>query len=249
MQTEMENSMIKINWIVSFVLHTLLFSHWAFAQKAPPNEGPPSETVPAVSAASESSAVSNDDAPVPDPKELKRKIDEAARALSKEPSLAELRQAALRQADADKAPTDRWKRGVRLSSILPTLKVGADSGQSRDESLDRYQDDPDRWGADTERGFGADVSVQWKLDRLIFNTDELKVYDTLADRAVRRENLSTLLINVYFERKRLLLEEMLLPPEDVGDALERQMRIEELTETIDALTGGLLSQKLSPLKN
>jgi hypothetical protein len=91
--------------------------------------------------------------------------------------------------------------------------------------------------------------VQWKLDRLIFNTDELKVYDTLADRAVRRENLSTLLINVYFERKRLLLEESLLPPEDLSDALERQMRIEELTETIDSLTGGLLSRKMSVLKN
>jgi hypothetical protein len=216
-----------------------------------PTEGPPPEIPAEVSSVPEpaSSSSNRDDAPAPDLEALKRKIDEAAKAFLKEPSLAELRDAALRQADADKAPTDRWKRGVRLSSILPTLKVGADFGQSRDEALDRYQDDPDRWGADTQRGLGADVSLQWKLDRLVFNTDELKVYDTLADRAVRRENLSTLLINVYFERRRLQLEEILLAPEDIGEALERRMRIDELTETIDALTGGLLSQKLSLLKN
>jgi hypothetical protein len=215
-----------------------------------PAESPPTTTqdIPAVS---DSFSPSNetDDAKAPDPKELKRKIDEAGKAFSREPSLAELKQAALPNADADKAPTDRWKRGVRLSSILPTLKVGGNFGQNRDEALDRYQDDPDRWGADTGRDLGADVSLQWKLDRLIFNTDELKVYDTLADRAVRRENISTLLINVYFERRRLQLEEILLTPEDVGEALERRTRIDELTETIDSLTGGLLSQKLSVLKN
>jgi hypothetical protein len=249
MQTEMEKSMTRIEWTIFWVIYGLLFSRSVVAEEAPAEHGPPPEAVHDEAASPAPSSPPVDDEPSPDPRELKRKIDEAARALAREPSLAELRQAALRLADADKSPTNRWKRSVRLSSLLPTLKVAGDIGQSRDESLDRYQDDPDRWGADTTSGLGADVSVQWKLDRLIFNTDELKVYDTLADRAVRRENLSTLLINVYFERKRLLLEESLLPPEDLSDALERQMRIEELTETIDSLTGGLLSRKMSVLKN
>jgi hypothetical protein len=179
---------------------------------------------------------------------LNRKIDEAEARLSLEPSLAELRQAALAQADAGREASARWKRASRLCALLPTLKVSADFDEGRDESLDRYQDDPDRWGADTDRGFGADVSLQWKLDRLAFNTDELKVYDALADRAERRENISTLLISVYFERRRLQLELLLLPPDDLNDALERRMRIEELGRTIDALTGGLLSRKIKPSK-
>lgn len=184
----------------------------------------------------------------PTPADLNRKIDEASARLSSEPSLAELRQAALEQADAGREASARWKRASRLCALLPTLKVSADFDEGRDESLDRYQDDPDRWGADSDRGFGADVSLQWKLDRLVFNTDELKVYDALADRAEQRENISTLLISVYFERRRLQLEQMLLPPEDLSDALERRMRIEELGRTIDALTGGLLSRKINPSK-
>ena len=179
------------------------------------------------------------------PSSIARRIAAAEASLANEPSLFELRQAALALADADKAATDRWKRSVRASAVLPTLKVGGDYGVGRDEALDRYQDRPDRWGADTDRGFGVDVSMQWKLDRLVFNSDELKVYDSLADRAARRENLSAYLIGIYFERRRLQLESILLPSSEPGEALTRRLRIEELSQIIDALTGGLLSRKIN----
>lgn len=213
--------------------------------KSEEENGEAVETVSAVQKTAAAESVPDVSSAVENPAALNLRIDAAIATLSKEPSLADLRRAALSQADAGREVSERWKRGARFSAILPTLKLGADFSEGRDESLDRYQDDPDRWGADTDRGFGADISLQWKLDRLIFNTDELKVFDELADRAIRRENLTALLISVYFERRRLQLEWLLLPPGDLGDALERRMRIEELGQTIDALTGGLLSSKMT----
>ena len=183
--------------------------------------------------------------PIESPASIGRRIAAAEASLANEPTLETLREAALALADADKEATGRWKRTVRASAALPTLKVGGDYGAGRDEALDRYQDRPDRWAADTDRGFGVDVSMQWKLDRLVFNPDELRVYDSLADRAARRENLSAYLIGIYFERRRLQLESILLPSSEPGETLTRRLRIEELTQTIDALTGGLLSRNMN----
>jgi hypothetical protein len=167
------------------------------------------------------------------------------RSLAHEPTLQELERAALRVADADAAETRRWHRTPRLSAMLPTLKLTSDYDIGRDEALDRYQDEPDRWGADTDRAMGFQASCQWHLNELVFNADEVKVYNALADRAARREGILNLLIGYYFERRRLQLEGLLLPPGDIGEALDREMRIRQLTASIDALTGGLLSSKIT----
>ena len=175
-------------------------------------------------------------------------IDAALGSLRFEPSLEELKTAALRFADADIERARSWRRAPNAAAALPTLKFVFHRDLERDESLDRYQDEPDRWGADTDRGLGVDVSAQWKLDELIFNPHELKVYDALADRALRRENLLAVLVGYYYERRRLQLEAVLVPPTDVKEALDRHIRISELTAAIDALTGGLLSSKLGDIK-
>jgi hypothetical protein len=174
-----------------------------------------------------------------------RQIDRALAALSHEPSLAALKAAALQHADLGRTETDGWKRAANLQALLPILKVTADLGVGRDEALDRYQDKPDRWGADTDQGYGVGLQAQWKLGALVFNADELKVYDMLSDRAVRREALLSTLVSLYFERRRLQLTAMLAPPEGASEIVSNRMRLGELTATIDALTGGLLSRRLS----
>ncbi len=48
----------------------------------------------------------------------------------------------------------------------------------------------------------------------------------------------------YFERRRLRVEMLLSPPEDMKERIGQELRIQELTADIDALTGGYLSRKL-----
>lgn len=172
------------------------------------------------------------------------RIERALARLEREPSLRDLERAALRLADADVEGADGWMGSANWSTVLPVVKVVFERDLERDESLDRYQDEPDRWGADTDRDLGFQVSAQWNLPELIFNPDEVRIYSALANRASRREALLTTLVSYYFERRRLQLAELLEPAPDVARALERRMRIEELTAVIDALTGGRLSRNL-----
>ncbi len=161
-----------------------------------------------------------------------------------EPTLQELKRAALRRADADLKSSRGWMRSTNWSAVLPVLKVTVEHDMERDESLDRYQDEPDRWGADTDKDLGFQVSAQWNLPELIFNPDEVRVYSALANRAARREALLTVLVGYYYERLRLKLLQKVAPETIPAKALERKVRIQELAALIDALTGGLLSRNL-----
>jgi hypothetical protein len=213
------------------VLATALCGRPALAQEAGAPEPAAAEEV-----ATEEEALA--------PGEAMRRVDAALSKLAKEPALDELERAALRRAEADPGSVEHLRSRVLGAAALPTVKVALDRDESRAESLDRYQDDPDRWGADADRGLGVGVSAEWNLSELVFNPDEVRVYDLLGDRADRREALLTLLVGYYFERRRLLLTELLAPASTPDEAIERRMRIDELTSVIDALTGGLLSRNL-----
>ncbi|MCP4678667.1 MAG: hypothetical protein GY854_24785 [Deltaproteobacteria bacterium] len=174
--------------------------------------------------------------------EIDRRIDAALAGLSHEPSLEELKRAALAYLDADPKTSRRWRKAPNRAALLPAVKFVVDHDLERDESLDRYQDDPDRWGADTDKDLGFQVSAQWKLDELVFNSDEVRVWGALADRASRREAVLTVLVGYYFERRRLQLKEILAPPESLAERMETKLKIAEMTAAIDALTGGRLSR-------
>ena len=173
-------------------------------------------------------------------------IKEATARLAGEPRLERLKSAALRLADADVEGARGWMRATNWAAVLPVVKFTAEHDMERDESLDRYQDEPDRWGADTDRDLGLQVSAQWNLGEIVFNPDEVRVYGALANRAARREALLSVLVSYYFERRKLQLTELVSPATDSMKALDIRMRIEELTSLIDALTGGLLSRYLKP---
>lgn len=174
---------------------------------------------------------------------LSRRVDELLDRFPGDPSLDELKQAALRFADADRHSARHWKTAPNRAALLPALKFTFDHDMERDETLDRYQDRPDRWGADTDRDFGFQLSAQWKLDELVFNSDEIRVWSALADRAARRQAVLTMLIGYFFERRKLQLTLLLNPPQTLNEMAEIKIRIAELEAALDALTGGYFSKK------
>lgn len=177
-------------------------------------------------------------------KEMQQRLTHALKKLEHEPSVDAVIAAALKYGQANIETGRIWQRHVKRAPLLPTLKVSLGYDLERDESLDRYQNQPDRWGADTDNDLGFQVTAQWELDKLIFNPDELKVYNARADRAQRREAIISLIVGYYFERRRLQLLEAVQPETDLEKQIARQIRLKELTVVIDALTGGVLAFNL-----
>jgi len=162
---------------------------------------------------------------------------------SSEPDVKQVQKAAMRYAQLHPEETEYWILRSRLSGLVPAVKVGIDRGLERDESLDQAWDDADEFGVDTDNDFSLDCSAQWDLPRLVFDADEIRVVRELTSRVEKRISLLTMVTRMYYERRRLQIQMIIEPPSDIKESADIDLRLEELTATLDAMTGGLYSGK------
>ncbi|HLF17570.1 MAG TPA: hypothetical protein VI749_01590 [Candidatus Omnitrophota bacterium] len=158
-----------------------------------------------------------------------------------EPPIKEVHEMAIDYADVHPQKIKDWQRQARWKTVLPSLSAGVDrsaterlhwdTGQSPDELV--KGDDFLEW----------DVSVSWDLSDFIWSTDQTTI-DSRAKLMVElREDILDQITRLYFERRRLQME-LQMPQADPYVTFDKQMRVDELTALIDALTGGEFSKKI-----
>ncbi|MDP1852882.1 MAG: hypothetical protein Q8L26_01545 [Candidatus Omnitrophota bacterium] len=59
-----------------------------------------------------------------------------------------------------------------------------------------------------------------------------------------RDDILNEVTRLYYERRRLQAEIFLSPPDEPRIKIEKELRLQELTASIDGLTGGYLSGQL-----
>ena len=85
--------------------------------------------------------------------------------------------------------------------------------------------------------------ARWDLDRLVFNPDELRVAAEAIDVVELRQTVIDQVTRLYFERRRQQVL-LLRAAGDLENRLGLELRIEELTASLDGLTGGWFSARL-----
>ncbi|MFA5275627.1 MAG: hypothetical protein WC417_01880 [Candidatus Omnitrophota bacterium] len=164
----------------------------------------------------------------------------------KEPSIKEIQQAAINYAEVAPEKIAQWRKKAAVKAMLPQVSAGVDrnttdlwhweSGSStkNDDDILRRGDDSIDW----------DVRLTWDLGELIWNEDQTSI-DVRSKLMVQlRGDILDEVNKLYFERIRVKME---LDNVTVGDkkkALERELRLQELTASLDGLTGGYFSQHL-----
>ena len=63
-----------------------------------------------------------------------------------------------------------------------------------------------------------------------------------------RDDIINEVTRTYFERRRLQVEMFTSPPGDLKLSLEKELRLQELTADIDALTGNYFSKSIEEIK-
>lgn len=161
-----------------------------------------------------------------------------------EPTFKELQQAAIKFCDVSPEKIKNWQRDSRIKAMVPKLSFGVDNHRSTNSTIytsatkDYVATGPD----DFYNAF--DVSVSWDLGNLLYSDDQTNI-DVRSRLMVQlRNDILDDLRRAYYERKRLQFELMTNPPQDQNVKFEKELRLQELTQAIDDLTGNYFSDHM-----
>ncbi|MEW5855364.1 MAG: helix-hairpin-helix domain-containing protein [Myxococcota bacterium] len=171
-----------------------------------------------------------------------------------EPSIQQVQSAAIDYARANPGLIDSWRIRSRTRGLGPRVTM---EGQYDAERNYRWLNTTPGGGFlppspsttqprtdELKNKPGVQAQLRWDLDRLIFDTEEPKVNREAVRLSKHRDQVVDEVTRRYFERRRLQVEMEINPPQDVGDRIRKEIRLQELTADIDGLTGGWFSEEL-----
>jgi hypothetical protein len=136
---------------------------------------------------------------------------------------------------------------ARLAGWLPELRFRVYRRFARTEGLS-FNDAGVGVVAPVDISAIDDVRYEWRatwdLSRIVFNPDELQAHSEALRMSDVRRDIQSLVIHLFFERKRLVAEAQLAgsPTSDAAVAsARRSVRILEIESELDMLSGGAFS--------
>lgn len=163
-----------------------------------------------------------------------------ARALAREPSVAEVSREALRYFRVNPDAIESLRSSSRTRALLPLVAAGY---RYDDDKFARFEEqmifEPRQNNEDTNRRTNSvSIGAVWDLRELVFNPAEVQVYGLVG---IQRDILLEV-TRTYYLRKQLLLLRATQPPQDPVTAATLDLRIDEFTALLDAITGGWFSR-------
>jgi hypothetical protein len=174
---------------------------------------------------------------------------EVLKRFESEPSVRDIQQAAIRYAEVHPEKIEAWRKAAAKKALFPTVSLRTDASRDENVDLDRGgTNDPDQFiQGPADKSTDWSVGASWDLGDIIWNGDQTSI-DTRSKLMVElRDDVLTEVTHIYYERRRLQVDLLLAPPKDVALAVEKDLKLQELTANIDGLTGGYLSKQLEVL--
>ncbi len=161
---------------------------------------------------------------------------------SHEPTIAQVREVAIRYAEVHPHKIQAWRRQARLRALVPKFSFSGDTNLTDFRHWDSGAN-PDALQKG-ERDIDWSAGVSWEPADLIWSADQTSI-DVRSKLMVElRDDIVDEVTRTYFERRRLQVALLTEPPKDQKTVLDKALRIQELTALIDGLTGGYFSAQM-----
>jgi hypothetical protein len=137
---------------------------------------------------------------------------------------------------------------ARVAGWLPELRGRVDRRFARAESVDLGSSVTTPLapvGIDSDNDVRYELRATWDLARLAFNPDEIGAHFQALRAGDARREIESLVIRLYFERRRLKAELSAADATATGmplSGMKLELRVEEIEAELDALTGGAFTR-------
>lgn len=163
-----------------------------------------------------------------------------------EPDIRSVQSMAMRYSKSNPELMEKWLASSKRAYALP--KVNLQYEKQLDEGT-RYDYVA---GADGNIESQADyvqignddkvvVKLEWRLDKLVMSSEQIRVINETGKANKMREKVLDEVTRLYFDRRRLQVDNLLNPPSSLSDQIDMELRLQEMTANLDALTGGQFS--------
>ncbi len=159
-----------------------------------------------------------------------------------EPTIQEVQAAAVEYAAVHPDKMRKWRKRARYKAWLPeaSLKYREDA----DDSLYKSSTSPSAYKTTDVHDRYWETQLEWDLSDLVWNKEQYDIEYRSQQMVKLRNDVLDEVTRTYFERRRLQIEMLLSPPEDMRERMEQELRIQELAGYIDAYTGGFFFRKM-----
>ncbi len=173
-------------------------------------------------------------------------VDEVMAEFSSEPDIRSVQAMSMRYSKTNPELMEKWLSASQRAYALP--KVNLQYEKQLDEGT-RYdyvagadgnaepQTDYVQIGNDDK----VVVKLEWRLDKLVMSSEQIRVINETGKANKMREKVLDEVTRLYFDRRRLQVDNLLNPPSSLQDQIEMELRLQEMTANLDALTGGEFS--------
>ncbi|MFH1655553.1 MAG: hypothetical protein ABH954_02960 [Candidatus Omnitrophota bacterium] len=172
-------------------------------------------------------------------------IEDIFVAFEGEPSIQKIQNQAIRYAEVQPEKIAGWRTQAMLAAFMPSISLNYDKNVYGSGSTNTAESDqPKRYGTAMVGPRDWGIGLSWDLSELVWNPDQTSIDSRSKLMVELREDILDEVTRLYFERRRLQTELLISPPEEANDRLDKVLRLDELTASIDALTGGYLTRAL-----
>jgi hypothetical protein len=176
-------------------------------------------------------------------------VDEVLAEFSTEPDVRQAQAMAMAYTNTNPELVEGWLRASRSAYMLPKLNL------QYEKELDTFSDfeyiatdssepEPQLDESRSENDDKYVVKLEWRLDKLVMSSEQIRVINESQDIVKLRDKVLDEVTRLYFDRRRLQVDLLLSPPSDLRAQLENELRLQELTANLDALTGGAFTASL-----
>lgn len=137
-----------------------------------------------------------------------------------------------------------YQSSAKWTKLLPRTRVRYREDVDDDTTVSVNEVGERDLSLDDNQNTNYEMQLEWRFDEMLMGPTRIQAIRETSRLVQLRDDILDETTKVYFDRRRVQVDLLLNPPGDAKGRAAKDLRMEELTANLDALTGGWFSQRV-----